>query len=206
MSLLQQGSSAPDDAARGEELTRGSGHLIAASVIAAIVVTVIIAIYVISGQKPPAATGEVVRVVAHSMHRETTGVDAAGNPMPKEEFDQVLVFTHVKLHNQSENPLFLRQVMTNITTADGNIRSSYAAIPADYARVFQAYPELRPLQGTSLTTDATIQPGATLEGDFISSFRMSKQEFDARKGLNYNISFRYLPDLVLTPATPVVEQ
>ena len=206
MSLLQQNSSRPDDAAPGEEFTRGSGHPIVASVIAAIVVTVIIAIYVIAGQKPPAAAGQVVRVAAHSMHRETTGVDAAGNRMPKEEFDQVLVFTHVRLHNQSKNPLFLRQITTNVTTADGTIRSSYAAIPADYVRVFQAYPELTPLQGKSLTTDATIQPGATLEGDFISSFRMSKQEFDARKGLNYNISFRYLPDLVLTPTTTVVEQ
>ena len=206
MSLLQQGSSTPDDAARGEELTSGSGHLVLATVIAAVVVSVGIAAYFIAGQEKPAATGEVIRVVAHSIHRETSGIDASGAPMPKEQFNQVLVFTHVKMHNQSKNPLFLRQVLTNLTVADGNIRSSYAAIPADYERLFMAYPELASLHGKSLTTDATILPGQTLEGDFVSSFRMTKQEFDARKGLNYNISFRYLPDLVLTPTAAVTEQ
>ena len=46
--------------------------------------------------------------------------------MPKESFDQVLVFTEVKLHNQSKQPLFLHNVMTNATLDDG-IHSSYAA-------------------------------------------------------------------------------
>jgi hypothetical protein len=206
MSLLQQDSHTPDDAAPGEELTKGSGHLILATVIAAVVVTIVIAIYVIAGQKPPAATGEVVRVVAHSMHRETSGIDASGAAMPKEEFDQVLVFTHVKLHSQSKNPLFLRQLTTNLTASDGTILSSYTAIPADYERLFVAFPDLAALHGRPLTTDATIPPGQTLEGDFVSAFRLSKQAFDARKGLTFNISFRYLPDLVLTPAAPIIEQ
>lgn len=205
MSLLQQGPSAPDDAARGEDLTRGTGHLIIATVVAAIVVSVAIGAYVIAGQKPPAATGEITRIVAHPMHRQTASVDASGMPMIKEHFDQVLVFTHVKLHNQSKNPIFLRQIMTNLTLADGSIRSSYAATHTDYERLFMAYPELRPLYGRPLGSDPTLDPGATLEGDFVSSFRMTKEEFDARKGMNYNISFRYLPDLVLTPTVAVTE-
>jgi hypothetical protein len=203
MSLLQRGPFVLDDAARGEEFTKGSSHLVIATVIATVLVTIAVASYFIAGQKTPPATGEVVSVVAHPMHRDTTGIDASGARMPKEEFDQLLVFTHVKLHNQSKNPLFLRQVLTNIRLADGSIRSSYAAIPMDYDRVFQAYPELASLHGKSLTTDATIQPGTTLEGDFVAAFRMTFQEFDQRKALNYNVSFRYVPDLVVTPKMAV---
>jgi hypothetical protein len=207
MSLLQHGSgsSGLDDAARGEELTKGTSHIVVASVIASIVVIIAIAAYVISGQKPPASAGEVTRVVAHMMHRESSGLDASGRPMPKDEFDQVLVFTHIKLHNQSKNPLFLRQVMSNVTLDDG-VHTSYAATPTDYERLFQAYPELAGLHGKSIPTEATIPAGEWVEGDFVSSFRMTKPEWDARKGLDYNVSFRYQPDLKLSPSGPVTTQ
>lgn len=204
MSLLQQGPEI-DDAARGEELTKGTSHIVIATVVASIVVIIAIAIYVISGQKPPAAAGEITRVVAHAMHRQTSGFDASGAVMAKESFDQILVFTHVKLHNQSKNPLFLRQVLTNLTLDDG-VHTSYAATPTDYERLFKAYPDLASLHGKSLATDETIPAGEWVEGDFVSSFRMTKAQWDARKGLDYNVSFRYLPDLKLTPTGAVTEQ
>lgn len=203
MSLLQDPSTG-SHASLGEEMTKGSGHLIIATVIAVIVVSIAIAWYIIAGQKPPAATGQVLGVVVHPMHRQTSGYDAAGMPMPKEEFDQVLVFTHVKIHDQSKNPIFLRQILTNLTMPDGSIRSSYASSATDYKRLFQAYPDLDSLRGTPVDLDATIQPGATLEGDFVCSFRMSQQEFDSHKGLTYNVGLRYLPDLVLTPTAQIV--
>jgi hypothetical protein len=152
MSLLQQESPEIDDASLGEEFTKGSSHVIWASIAATVLVTILIAAYVIAGQKPPAATGEIVGVWAHPIHNETSGVDANGAPMPKETFDQVLVFTRVRLHNQSSQPLFLHQMLTNATLDDG-IHSSYAAIPADYERAFAAYPELAPLHGQQPWTD-----------------------------------------------------
>ena len=205
MSLLRQDPSAPDDAARGEEFTKGSGHRVVATAIAAVVVTISLAVYVIAGQKPPAATGDVTRVVAHMMHRETTGLDASGAPMPKEVFDQVLVFTHVKLHNESKIPLFLRQIMANVTLDDG-IHTSYSAPPGDYERLFKAYPELASLHGTSLGIDQTIPAGQTADGDFVVSFRLTQEQWNARKGLDYSVSFRYQPDLKLTPVQPVISQ
>ena len=205
MSLLQQGSSQTDDAARGEELTKGTSHIVVASIIATVVVIIAIAIYVISGQKPPASAGEVTRVVAHMMHRESSGLDASGRPMPKDDFDQVLVFTHVKLHNQSKNPLFLRQMLTNVTLDDG-LHTSYAATPTDYERLFQAYPELASLHGKPIPTEATVPAGEWVEGDFVTSFRLTKAQWDARKGLDYNVSFRYQPDLKLAATGPVTEQ
>jgi hypothetical protein len=139
------------------------------------------------------------------MHRETTGLDASGAPMPKEVFDQVLVFTHVKLHNESKIPLFLRQIMANVTLDDG-IHTSYSAPPGDYERLFKAYPELASLHGTSLGIDQTIPAGQTADGDFVVSFRLTQEQWNARKGLDYSVSFRYQPDLKLTPVQPVISQ
>ena len=141
MSLLQQDSTELDDAARGEELTRGTSHVVIAAIIATVVVAAAIAIYVIAGQKPPIATGEIVAVWAHPQHTETSGLDASGAPMPKEVVDQVMVFTQVRLQNQTDHPLYLSNVLTNVTLDDG-IHSSYAANKGDYDRVFVAYPDI----------------------------------------------------------------
>ena len=126
MSLLQRNSNELDDAALGEELTKGSSHLVITTIIAAVVVSIAVAIYVMAGQKPPDATGEIEQVWAHAQHSESSGFDANGSPMPKEAMDQVYVFALVKVHNQSKEPLFMHNIMTN-TTLDDGIHSSYAA-------------------------------------------------------------------------------
>ena len=63
----------------------------------------------------------------------TGGFDANGAPMAKESHDQVYVFALVKIHNESKQPLFLHNIMTNATLSDA-IHSSYAATPVDYER------------------------------------------------------------------------
>jgi hypothetical protein len=205
MSLLQQDSPELDDAARGEEFTKGSSHVVWASVVAAVVVTVAIGLYVYLNQKPPAATGEIEQVWAHPQHTESSGFDANGAPMAKDAFDQVYVFAQVKLHNQSDKPLFLHSVMTNATLDDG-IHSSYAATSADYDRVYLAYPNMPVPHGKALSPQSTIDPGQTVEGIVVSAFRMDQKTWDARKGLDFTFGIQYQPNLVLTPHTPVTDQ
>ena len=201
MSLLQQES---QDAA-GESYTRGTSHVIIATVVAVVLVSAAVAIYVMIGEKPPAAVGEILDVWAHPMHSETSGWDANGAAIPKEEIDQVMLFTHVRLHNQSKQPIFLHQIIANVTLADG-IHSSYAAMPSDYERVFKAYPQLMQWHAPSLSPELTLQPGETKEGTFICSFRMAKADWDSRKALDYTFNFQYLPGLKLTPKGPITER
>lgn len=206
MSLLQQDETGQDDAARGESLTRGTSHVIVAAIVATVVVGAAIALYVILGQKPPAATADIVSVWAHPQHTETSGLDANGVAMPKEEVDQVMVFTKVRLHNQSNFPLFLTNVMTNATLDDG-IHSSYAANKTDYERIFVAYPDLPAPHDPPLSPlDTTLQPGQTLEASFVSSFKLTRQEWDSHKKLDYTFMFRYQPNLVVEPHVAVTEQ
>ncbi len=205
MSLLQQDSPEHDVAARGEELTKGSSHVLWASILAGIIVTAAIAVYVITGQKPPAATGEIEKIWVHPQHTETSGFDANGAPMAKESFDQVYVFALVKLHNQSQQPLFLHNAMTNATMDDG-IHSSYAATLSDYNRVFLAYPDIPVPHGTPLSPQTTIQPGQTVEGTIVSAFRLTQEQWGARKDLNFSFGIQYQPDLVLVPHVPITVQ
>ena len=206
MSLLHQDSAEEiDDAARGEAFTKGSSHVVWASIIAAILVSSAIGFYLFATQKPPAATGEIIQVWVHPQHTVTSGVDANGAPVAQEASDHVLVFTYVKLHNQSDKPIFLHQIRTNATLEDG-VHTSYAAPASDYDRVFIAYPELAPFHGKGLSLETTIAPGQTQEGNFVSSFRVTKQQWDARKDLNFTFAFQYMPSLTLTSHSAVTEQ
>jgi len=207
MSLLQQDSTDQDDAAKGEELTKGTSHVVVAAIAATLVVGTAIAIYVIAEQKPPVATAQIASVWVHPQHEESSGFDASGAPIPKQEIDEVMVFTRVSIHNQSDHPLFLANVLTNVTTADGVIHSSYAANKGDYDRIFIAYPDIPVPHLSPLSPlDTTIDPGKTVEGSFVSSFKMSKQDWDANKKLDYTLNFRYQPALEVAPKVAITEQ
>jgi hypothetical protein len=201
MSLLQQESRET----AGESYTKGTSHVLIATIIAVVLVSAAVTAYVISGEKPPASTGEIVEVWAHPMHTETAGWDANGAEIPKEEIDQLLLFTHVKLHNQSKQPIFLHQVLANLTLPDG-IHSSYAATPTDFERLFKAYPQLQQWHATPISPDLTIQPGETKEGTFVCSYRMTKADWETRKGLGYTFNFQYLPALTLDWKGAVTER
>ena len=204
MSLLHQEER--DDAARGEELTRGTSHVVIAAIVACLVVSIAIAIYVIANQKPPFATGQITAIWAHPQHTETSGLDANGMPMPKQVADQVMVFTTVSLTNKTDHPLFLGNVTTNVTLDDG-IHSAYAANKGDYDRIFVAYPNIPVPHLTPISPlNTTIDPGQTLEGTIVSAFMMTQQQWDARKKLDYTFAFRYQPALAVTPHVPITER
>jgi hypothetical protein len=206
MSLLHQNQSEEtDDAARGEEFTRGTSHIVWASIVAAVLVSIAIGAVLWSGQKPPVAVGEVDQVRAHIRHVETSGMDANGAPMAKDIYDEVLVFAHVRLRNQSQQPLFLHEIMCN-TTLDDGIHSSYAASPVNYERLFKAYPELATLHGKPQPAEVTLEPGQSQEGEIVTAFRLTKQQWEAHKDLNFSFAFQYQPKLVLVPKNALIEQ
>lgn len=208
MSLLQQNETELDDAAKGEELTKGTSNIGKAVIVSTIALSIAAFVYIYAGEKPPKATGEILNMWAHPIHTETSGFDASGAPMAKESFDQVFVFTQVRLHNQSDVPLFLENVLTNVTEPDKvHVDSSYAANKSDYDRIWVAYPNLQIPHGPALSPlDTEIQPGQTVEGTVVSAYQMTKQVWDARTGLDMTFVFRYQPSLKLTPHVPVIDR
>jgi hypothetical protein len=205
MSLLHQEEL--DDAAKGEELTKGTSHVVIAAIVAGLVVSIAIAIYVIAEQKPPFAAGEITAIWAHPQHTETSGIDAAGAPMPKQDVDQVMVFATVSLQNKTDHPLYLGDVTTNVTLADGSIAHCFAANKGDYDRIFVAYPNIPVPHLTPISPlDTTVPPGQTVTGTFVSAFKMTQQQWDARKSLDFTFAFKYQPVLTVTPHVSITEQ
>ena len=208
MSLLQtQNDSVPEHDAiyEGEDVAKGSSHIVWATLIAAVVVTAAIVGFILYAHKPPIAVGEVTQVWAHGVHTLDKPIDANGLQYTPENFDQVLVFANVRLRNQSDKPIVLKDMLTNATFEDG-VHSSYAAGSTDYDRIFVAYPELKGLHGQPLVRETVIPPGQVLAGMVVSSFHVTKQQWASRKNLNYTIQFMYHPDLVITPSEPITEQ
>ena len=205
MSLLHQESGEEiDDAARGEEFTKGSSHVVWASIIATVLVVLVVgAVLLINGK--PIVTGEIVQVWAHPGHVETSGLDANGAPMPKQSFDQVLVFAHVALQNHSKAPISLENLLANAKLGD-EILSISAGSPAQYEEVFLAFPELASLHSNCLAPRTMIAPGKTVDGTAFWAVRRTKQEWDARKDLNFTFSFQYQSSVTLAPHTAIIEQ
>ena len=205
MSLLQQDDH--DDAARGEEYTKGTSHVLIAAPIAGLVLCIAIGIYAYLGRTPPFATGEITAVWAHPQHTQTSGLDANGETMAKEDVDQVMIFATVRLVNKTSYPLFLDNVTANITLADGTVAHCYAANKGDYDRIFVAYPNIPvPHLAPISPLDTTIAPGQTVSGTFVSAFKMSQQQWDARKSLDFTFDFKYQDPLDVTPKVPITEQ
>lgn len=204
MSLLHANDNEMDDAAQGEDFTKGSSHMLDAAIVAGIVVSVLIALFVLIFASRPKMpyTGEVMNVWAYPLHTTTTGFDANGDPIPVENFNRLLVFANVTIHNRSDHPLILKEVQTNVTLQDG-IHSSSAASETDFKRLFVAYPQLGALSSNPLNIAATLQPGESITGTIFSALSMTKEQFDARKDLNFSFAFRYQPIFALTPKDPV---
>ena len=207
MSLLQleKDPGRPNSGSNGEDYAKGSSYLLWTFMAAFALITIGISLFLMADRKPPVASGEVTQVWAHAVHTINTPVDAAGVPTPAEMFDQVLVFAQMRIHNQSDQPVVLKEILSNVTLDDG-IHSSYAAGPTDFDRIFIAYPELGGLRSKTLTRDTVIQPSQTLEGMIVSSFHVSKEQWTGRKNLNFTVEFKLHPDLTLTPSGPVSEQ
>ena len=207
MSLLHQ--QAPDviedDAALGEELTKGTSHVVLATIIAAILVTLAIGFYVWMGQKPPVATAELLEIWAHPRHVTTSGVDAYGEAMAQQNIDQVMLFAHIRVKNHSASPLQLEDVLADLTQADG-ILSVSAGSTVQYNEAFMVFPELIALKGTALSPHTVIPPGQTVDGTLFWNFLMNKKQWDARKQLSLTLHFEYQPSLQLTPPSVVAEK
>ena len=93
-------------------------------------------------------------------------------------------------------------------TMDDGIHTSYAANKTDYDRVFVAYPNMPVPHGKGLSAlDTEIAPGQTVDGTlFFYPFKVSKQEWDARKNLNFTFAFRYQPNVAVAPQVTITEQ
>ena len=169
-----------------------------AIVIAAILVSIALGLYVYLGQKPPVAAGEVLTTTVHPVHSVING--GAGDPGmagSSETNDQVLILTKIMVRNQTDIPLFLQDISMTIKMPDGSDQENIAANDTDIDRVFQAYPSLRYLKADSIHRDITLNPGQSAEGLEIFNFPISKDQWDTLQTSKVVVSFMHQKNLEL---------
>jgi hypothetical protein len=176
----------------------GSGHPVLRVLAAAVAVLVVIAAYVYFNEKPPVVAGEILHLTAYPIHRESKANQFATQSVTPVEtkFDEIIVIADVRLHNQSQGPVFLAD-MAGLLKLPTEEDRSLAASASDFDRVFVAYPELAATKQQPLLRDITIPAGATAEGQLVFNYPITKQQWDQRQSLELTLSFTHQKDVVL---------
>ena len=114
----------------------------------------------------------------------------------EDNFDETIIIADVRLHNQSQGPVFLAD-MSALLKLPSEEDHSLAATSADFNRVFVGYPALAPMKQQPLPRDITISAGATVEGQPVFNYPITKEMWDKRQSLELTLSFIHQKDLVL---------
>ncbi len=168
-------------------------------VLAALFVSLAITAYFYFGRRTPESTGEVVRLSEFPVHTLIRGAVAGAPGMvgQDENYDQLLVFALVRLHNQSKAPLKVDDMWATIKLPNGEIRRSLAASDSDFKRVFAAYPQLSPIRIEPLRRDIAIAPGDSIDGLLVFNYPVTRAQWDTRQTMDVTISFANARELTL---------
>jgi hypothetical protein len=167
-------------------------------IIAAIVVSIALGLYVYLGQKPPVAAGEILTMNLYPVHAlVNNGGGAEGMPGQGEYYDQLLILAKIRIRNQTDIPLFLQDISATIKLPDGSEQVNVTVSDKDMDRVFQAYPSLSYLRADSIRRDVTLTPGQSVQGLTIFNFPITKEQWDTLQSAKVVVSFMHQKNLEL---------
>jgi hypothetical protein len=166
-------------------------------VIAAIVVSIALGLYVYLGQRPPVASGEILASTVYPVHTSINNGAGGNDGMAgsSESYDQVIVLTKIRIRNQTDIPLFVQDIGSAIKLPDGSQQTNVAASDKDADRVFQAYPSLSYLRADPIPRDITLSPGQAAEGLAIFNYPITKEQWDTLQTAKVVVQFMHQKNL-----------
>jgi hypothetical protein len=167
-------------------------------VIAALVVSIALGLYVYLGQKPPVAAGEILTMKLYPVHAVINGGGPDGMQGNAEYYDQLLILAKIKIRNQTDIPLFLQDLSATIKLPDGSEQVNVTVGDRDMERVFQAYPSLAYLRADPIRRDITMAPGDSVQGLTIFNFPITREQWDTLQSAKVVVSFMHQKNLELT--------
>ncbi len=149
--------------------------------IALAAVAIVVAVVSFTTRAKPAAGGAITKIAA---------ADQQGNTMAA---------VQVKIDNKIEKKIWIKDVSSELETADGRKYPDHAAPAVDAGRYLEAFPALREAQSNAepLREELTVAPGASYTGFAVFSFPVNKEVFDARKSLTVRIELYDQAPLVI---------
>ena len=146
---------------------------------ALVAIAIVVAVIAYTNRPTPSASGAITKVIS------------------ADEGENVLVAVHLKFNNMTENPLWIKNIGSEVQTADGKSYRDGAAAAIDVDRYLQAAPPLAEGKLAPLREEQKIAAKASHEGMTIFSYPVNKAAFDGRKSLTVRIDFYDRPAMVL---------
>src|SRR5438445_6557186 len=148
--------------------------------VAAVLVAIVVSLVVFSNKTKPSASLAITKVASAAQE---------GNTM---------VAIQIKLDNQVEGPLWIKEIKAEVETADGKKYSDSAAPGVDGPRYMEAFPALQEAKADWLKEDLKIPTKTSFNGVAIFSYPVDKAVFDKRKQVTVRIQLYDRPTLVAT--------
>ncbi len=157
----------------GEEFSTPSKKLPPARIVAACILVIGIAIAIYS--------------FIHRPHSFASGSIDTINSAAVPGQNAVLLAMNVTIVNNSSVPYVIRDIQGALDTSAGHFADD-AASAADFARYYQAFPDLKKAPLDPLMPEARIPPGATLRGTVMFLFPVTADAFATRKSLSVTVT------------------
>jgi hypothetical protein len=146
--------------------------------VAAVVVAILVTVIVLSNRTKPSASLAITKVVSAAQEANT------------------MVAIQIKLDNQVEGPLWIKDVRAEVETADGKKYTDNASPAMDAPRYMDAFPALQEAKADWLKEELKIPTKTSFNGVAIFSYPIDKAAFDARKQVTLRIQLYDRPTLV----------
>jgi hypothetical protein len=171
--------------------------------------------YIFLTQKPPVAAGVITGLVAVPIHTELSqgGTEEQGKGGGVDAQDQVMVLVNATVRDTARIPLFPFEQMGTLTLPTGEQKRIRALSPSDMLRAFRAYPALAAahlaLTGSAptpaLPRETTLKPGEAEHGLVLFAFPIKKEDWEARRSFDMDISLRWQRELDIAEPVPKLQ-
>src|SRR5260370_10625000 len=137
--------------------------------IALAAVAIVVAVVSFTTRAKPVAAGAITKIAS---------VDQDGNTM---------VAVQVKVDNMIQKQLWIKDIRSELETADGQKYIDHVAPASEAASYLKSFPPLREAKADPLREELKIPAGTSFTGYAVFSYPLSKTVFDARKSLTVRI-------------------
>jgi len=152
--------------------------------IAGVFVAILVAVVVFSNRSTPVASLAITKVAS---------ADQQGNTM---------VAVQVKLNNQVDKALWVKNIVAEIETPEGKKLTDSAAPSMEAVRYIDAFPPLQEAKADPLKEELKVPAKTPFTGVAVFLFPVAKNVFDARKGLTLRVQMYDNPTLVAVETAP----
>lgn len=146
--------------------------------IAAVLVAIVVSVVVFSNRAKPSALLVVTKVASADQQENT------------------MVAVQVKLDNQIDKSLWVKNISAEVEAADGKKYTDNAAPSMDAARYMEAFAPLQEAKADWLKEELKVPARTSYNGVAIFAFPLAKKDFDSRKNLTLRVQLYDNPTLV----------